>query len=129
MPLISSTGDIKYTFVSIDEDELNQIYHDSEEFENYEGIGGFVRDGKFWYRTEYNGGLEQPEWECQGETHWTFEIIANYSGCMLLLEGPPNDQVNRMATLMALDKEYFVTSYDTWATSVGQVAVVTETSE
>jgi len=122
MPKVASTQSIKYTIVQLEKNEFHQVVqsiHDSDRDDFQEQIIGFISNGEFWH-------------PCIGETyddsHWTGEIVNEYPDeFMIVLLGPPNQIGGIMVDLTVQEKElFYVTAYDTWETSAGQVAIVTE---
>ena len=114
MPLICNTNQIKYTIVPFDDGEFNQIVDTADEYDNYEGIVGFISDGRFWNPKVTGRPIAE-------------EIIKSYPGLFVVLEGPPNAIGSLVTNLIVLEHDrYYVTAYDTWSTPIGLVAVVTD---
>ena len=117
MPLICSTGNIKYSLVRLDEEEFEQILEGSDEHENYDGIVGFIRDGKFTHPRHV---------EEKNADHWSTELCKAFPGeCILVIEGPPANVDSILETFIAMERDWYNQHnyYDLWCTSVGYVAV------
>jgi len=117
MPAICSTNTIKFSLVNLDAEEFQQILETSAEYDNYEGIVGFIRNGKFTHPY----GVEE-----QDETHWSTEFCKAFPGdCLLVIEGPPSGVDSILETFIVMERDWYGAhnEFELWTTPVGNVAV------
>ena len=117
MPVICSTNSIKFSLVNLEQEEFEQILEGSAKYDNYEGIVGFICNGKFTHPS----GVEE-----QDETHWSTEFCTGFPGqSFLVIEGPPTNADGVLETFIAMERDWYGqhNEFELWFTPVGYVAV------
>ena len=118
MPLICQTNDIKYTLVrGLTEEDFEDILEGSAEHDNYEGIVGFIRNGKFTHPHDV---------EEQYETLWSKEFCQAFPDeCILVIVGAPLFVDSILERYINMENDWYNQHnvYDLWQTPVGYIAV------
>lgn len=118
MPLICSTDNIMFSLVrDLNKDDFEEIFEASDKHNNYDGIIGFICNGKFTHPHDV---------EEQDDAHWSTEFCKAFPGeYILVIKGPPTNTDTILATFIDMENDWYNqhNEYDLWTTPVGYVAV------
>ena len=119
MPIVCTTGDIKFTLITgLDDDMLEDIINGSAETNNYKDIVGYIKNGKFTYP---DGSAEEDV------NHWTVEFCTAFPDIdtIWIIKGDPTYVNTMLETFIDMENDWrnAYHSFTLWSTPVGYVAV------